>query len=86
MSTSSTRFTSTRSARVCALLAREYVRSFNTGTLDLHYERPMPRVPSLCTAPIELPAYPGVIGRTFEGTLTLAREVPVSYRRACTTH
>ncbi len=70
MSTSSTRFTHTRGARANNLFEREYTRSFNTGTLELAYERPV-RVPSLCTAPIALPAYPGACARSGYGDITL---------------
>ncbi len=70
--------TNTRANKLCALLRHE--------PIDLFVPCPAKRLASLFVAPIALPAYPGVISRTFEGTLTLARAVPVVYRRASTPH
>lgn len=75
MSTSSTRSFRTPAAFKRATITRGYL------SLAFMPEERLPAAPTITgPTPLALPRYPGVLARTFEGSLCFARPVPTIYR------
>ena len=79
MSHQSARSFRTESALKRARLAR-YLTCGTITLTRLPVAQAAPLVASVARGEFSLPQYPGVLARTFEGSLCFARPVPVIYR------